>query len=135
MVEIPFKHSGIPYEMRMFVCRVLCKGKLLVSHAMRLYVSFIDNIKSITVAQRVPQRVIRIMACTNCVDIELLHDEDIIYHILLGNDISLVRIDFMPVGTLDKHRLSVYKKLPSFNLHISETYLYGSSFSPAFLVI
>ena len=75
------------------------------------------------------------MACTNCVDIELLHDEDVIYHILLGNDISLVRIDFMPVGTLDKHRLSVYKKLPSFNLHIPETYLYGSSFSLAFLVI
>ena len=44
MVEITPQHPGIPYEMRMFVCRVLCKGKILVSHAMRLYVRFIDNI-------------------------------------------------------------------------------------------
>ena len=121
MVEIPPDHSGCSVQVGIFISRLFCKGQLLISHSVRLDVRFIYNIKSITVAERIPTRIIRIVTCTYRIDVELLHYKDITDHILFRNNISLVRIDLMSVCTFDKYWLSVDQKLIADDSDISET--------------
>ena len=98
---------------------------------MRLDVRLIHDINSILVTERVPERVVRIVACTHCIDVQLLHDQDILDHVSLGHDISLVRVHLMPVRSLYEDRLSVYKKLASLYADIPESHGYGCLLSPA----
>ena len=93
---------------------------------MRLNISLIDNIKSIFVTERIPERIVRIMAGTDSIHIELLHDKDILNHISFTEDITFVRVHLMSVHSLYKHWLSVHKELSINNFNVSETHLYRS---------
>ena len=135
MVEIPLDRPADTLEMCKLELRILCKGLVAISHTVRLDIGLSDNVKTIFVTKRIPERIVRIMACTDCVHVELLHDEDILDHVSLAYDISLVRIHLVPVHTLDEYRLAVDKKLASDNLHIPESDLDGCSFCLSLLVI
>ena len=135
MIEITLNHSPDPFEMRLLIIGVMSKRLFAIAHSVRLDIRFIYHIKSIFVAERIPERVVRVMACPYSIDIELLHDHDILDHIRLAHDISLIWIHLVTVGTLDQDRLAVHEKLTVLNGHIPETYVHLGHFCQTVLVI
>ena len=73
--------------------------------------------------------------CPYSIDIELLHDHDILDHVRLAHHISLIRVHLVAVGALDEDWLSVHEKLSVLYRHIPETYVHPGHFSEAVLVI
>ena len=95
---------------------------------MRLYISLSYDVQAILIAQFIPKIVVRIVACTYGIDIELLHNPDILQHTLPRNNISIIRVHLMAVGSLNQYRLPVHKQLRIFNLDFTETYFYRNNF-------
>ena len=60
------------------------------------------------------------MTCPDSIDVELLHDHDILDHVRLADHVTLIRIHLVAVDALDKYRLTVYKKLTVLDLDIPE---------------
>ena len=63
------------------------------------------------------------MTGTNSVDIQLLHNLNILNHALHADYIATIRIYFMTVSTLDQDRLAIDQELCILDFHIAETYL------------
>ena len=135
MIVIPPDHSAYSLKMSGLESRIIGKRLLAISHSVRLDVGLIDDIQSITVAKRIPERVVRIMTCTYCIDVQLLHYLNITYHVRFRHNISLIRIHLMTVDTLDKDRLSVDLELAVFNADIPETHFQSCLLSLSLLVI
>ena len=135
MIVIPTDHSAYSLKMSGLESRIIGKRLLAISHSVRLDVGLIDDIQSITVAKRIPERVIRIVAGTYGIDVQLLHDLYITYHICFRHHISLVRVHLMTVDTLDKDRLSVDLELAVFDADIPETHFQSCLLSLSLLVI
>ena len=76
---------------------------------MCLYISLSHDIQTILIAQFIPKIIIRIMACTHGIDIELLHNPNVLQHTLPRNNISIIRVHLMAVGSLNQYRLPVHK--------------------------
>ena len=74
------------------------------------------------------------MTCPDSIEIELLHDLDILDHVRLRDHISLVWIEFMSVDSFDKDRLTVHKKLTVLDAYIPESDLYLRRLGLTFLV-
>ena len=94
-----------------------------ISHTMRFDICLGGDIQSILVAQVIPSRVVGIVASAHGIDVELLHDFDVLNHAVDTNHITSLGVKFMTVGTLYQHRLSVYEQLSALNLHLSESNL------------
>ena len=108
-----------------------CQGLFLVSHSVALQIRLAEHIDSILIAQLVPQIGIGIVAGSYRIDIELLHKRDVLNHTLPGDYIASVGVQFVAVGTLDKHRLPVDQKLRIDNLNLSESHFEGYGFRAA----
>ncbi|MNE35315.1 hypothetical protein D3C80_1290670 [compost metagenome] len=61
-------------------------------------VSLIHYVQAVTIAQLVPQRVVRIMGTAHRVEIMLLHQQDILTHGGFIHDLTLLRMVLMAVG-------------------------------------
>ena len=111
VVDVPVNHTLVADEVGCIVIGPVSQGLLAVTHSVRLDIGLVENIDAILVAERVPARVIRIVASTYCIDIQLFHYFDIPDHLGLGDYISAIRAEFMAVGPLDEDRLTVDEKL------------------------
>ena len=131
MVEVATDHAAYTGKVGIAENRIVSESLLAIAHAVRLDIRLVNHIESIFVAEGVPERVVRIVARSYGIDIQLFHDKNILYHVGLGDHISLVGIEFMAVCTFEQNRLSVDEKLVADNLHVSETYLKLSPFSYA----
>ena len=83
MIEVSAEKSACSFKMSILKERILCKCLLVITHSVRLDVCLVNYIKTVFVAERIPTRIIRIVACSYSIHIEFLHDEDILDHILL----------------------------------------------------
>ena len=72
-------------------------------------VGFSYHINAVLVAELIPIVVVRIVASTHGIQVELFHYLDVLNHALFGNDITAVRIQLMTIGTLDKDRLTIHQ--------------------------
>ena len=135
MVEVTLNHSPDPLEVSILIICVMSKRLFAIAHSVRLDIRFIYHIKSIFVAERIPERIVRIMTCPYSIDIELLHDHDILDHICLAHHISLIRVHLVAIGALDEDWLSVHEKLSVLYSHIPKAYVHPGHFSETVLVI
>ena len=94
-----------------------------VTKAMPLLVGLGYHIKTILVAQLIPLWVVGIVTGTHGVDVELLHNLDVLYHPLTTHDVATVWIHLVPVGTFYINRLPVNQQLTVLNLHFPEPHL------------
>ena len=96
---------------------LLCKLRLLSSsivailEAVALLVGLCCYIKTIFVTKVVPYWVVWIVASTNGIDVQALHNLDILNHALARYYIASVWVHFVTVCTLDIYRLTIYKEL------------------------
>ena len=107
----------------LLVGRILGQGCFAISHTVAFDIRFGHQIQTILVTQVIPSRVIRIVAGTNGIDVQLLHDLDILNHAFYRYNVSSVRINLMSVGTLEQYRFSVDEHLSVLDFHFAETYI------------
>ena len=123
MVDESLHITLVTLDMSLEVFRELGERFLIISHTMRFKVGLSSHIDSIFITEVIPARIIRIMTGTNSVDIQLLHNFNILNHALHADHIATIRIYFMTVSTLDQDRLAIDQKLCILDFHIAETYL------------
>ena len=121
MVAVALDIAAVALKMGVMENGILGKGTGPVSHAVGLHVRLGDHIYSILVAEVIPVAVIGIVRGAYRIDIEFLHDADILLHSLARHDIASVRVKFVAVRSLEQHRLSVHQYLRILNLNLAET--------------
>ncbi|MNR41479.1 hypothetical protein D3C85_1598740 [compost metagenome] len=78
--------------------------------AMRFHVTLVKHIKAVFVTQMIKFRRIRIMRSANGVDVMLLHQLQIHYHLLARSHIAGIGIAVVTVYTFELDRLTVDKQ-------------------------
>ena len=106
MVDVTEDHPLVPDEVGRLVIRPVGKRLLAVTHSVRFNVALVHQIESVLVAERKPDRIVRIVASADSIDIQFLHYADIPDHVSFGYHISLVWIHFMAVCPFDEDRFS-----------------------------
>ena len=103
--------------------RLLGSSIIAILETVALLVSLSNHIDTILIAELIPAWIIRIVAGTDSVDIQALHNLDILNHALHAQYVTSIWVNLMTVGTLDKHRLTVDKELLVLDFHLAETNL------------
>ena len=70
-------------------------------------IGFCGDVESVLVAEFIPAWVVGIVAGTNGIDVQLLHDADVLNHAFNAHHIAAVWVQFMTVGTLDEYGFAV----------------------------
>ena len=78
---------------------------------MRLYIGLIHYIDAVFVAEGIPHRVIRIVGCSYCIDIQLFHDSYVLEHLFIRYHVSAIRAHFVTVNALEQDCLTIDKQL------------------------
>ena len=95
----------------------------IITKAMTLLISFSNDVEAILVAKVVPYRVVRIVTCAHGIDVQPLHQLDILKHSLTCNNIASVWVHLMTVDSLEENRLTIHQHLRVLNLNLTETNL------------
>ena len=96
---------------------------LIVTHTMTLQVALSSQVDTILIAQVIPTWIVGIVTGTHSIDVQLLHNLDILNHALHAHDVATIRIQFVAVGTLNQDSLAVHQQLSALNLNMAETNL------------
>ena len=134
VVEVTQYHTLVTREVCSLILWVLCQGLILVAHTVRLDITFIADIDTILIAEVVPKWRVWIVASTNSVDIQLLHNLNILNHILTSYVVACVWRHLVTVCTLNVYRHTIYEQLCIFNLNLTETDLECSSLNGLALI-
>ena len=86
-------------KMSQFVVLTLGQRSFAITHAMTLKVRLSREVDAVLVAEVVPTGVIGIVAGAYSIDIQILHNLDVLNHSLHGDDITTIGIKLMTVGT------------------------------------
>ena len=135
MIDERLHIALVALDVRHDVLRELGERLLFVSHTMRFEVSLSGDVDTVFIAKVIPARITWIVAGANGVDVQLLHDFDVLDHALQAHNVSTVRIHLVAVGTLHQHRLSVNEQLCVLDLHVSESHFLRNHLSGALLVL
>ena len=96
---------------------------VLVAKTMPLLIGLGYHIKTILVAQLIPLWVVGVVTGAHGIDVELLHNLDVLYHPLTTHDVATVWIHLVSVGAFDINRLPINQQLTVPNLHFPEPHL------------
>ena len=112
--------------------RLLGLGVVAVLEAVALLIGLSRDIKSVFVAEFVPNRVVGIVARAHSVDVQPLHNLNVLNHPLTRHHVAAVGVDFVAVRTLDQNRFSVHQQLRVLDFHAAETDFDGNDFDRIF---
>ncbi len=98
---------------------------------MALDVGLGHHVDAVAVAEVIPFVSVGVVACAHGVEVEFLHDLDVLKHALAAHVVSAVGIEFVTVGALEEHRLAVDEHLIAFELDLAEAYSHGYGFVSA----
>ena len=115
--------------------RLLGSSIVAILEAVALLVGFGCYINTIFITKVVPYRVVRIVASANGIDVQALHNLDILNHALARNYITSVRVHLMTVCTLDVDRLTVYEELSILDFNLAEAHLLRNYLNDVALLI
>lgn len=103
-----FDHSFEPFEVSELPVGIVtetCAG--VVSHAVGFDVGFVHDVDAVFVAEVVPAFLVRVVAVSYGVDVELLHQRDVFDHIGFGDGVASIGVHFMAVGAAHLEWFSV----------------------------
>ena len=119
---------AVALQVSLFKLRHAGQRLFAVAHAVRFEVGLSHHIKTVLVTEVVPTRVVRIVAGTHRVDVELLHHADVLHHALHTHHVAPVGVEFVAVGPLDQNRLAVDQQLCAFHFHLAEAHVLRQAF-------
>ena len=70
-------------------------------------IGLINDVQTIFIAQIIPTLAVGIMGCAHGVDVELLHQVDILQHHFFRDDFAQMLIMFMPIDTFHEHDFAI----------------------------
>ena len=121
-------HVGlITLQVHLLEVGALGQRGVAVAHTVTLQVGFGCEVDTILVAKLIPTWVVRIVAGAYGIDVQLLHDLDVLNHALHRHDVAAIRIQLVAVGTLDENGLTVDEQLAALNLYVAETDAQGNN--------
>ena len=121
MVLIGTHVALLALDVSLLKVRTNRQGLILVTHTMCFEVRLGSKVETILIAKIVPARIVGIVASTNGIDIQVLHNLDILNHALYRNDVTTIGVEFVAIGTLNQNRLSVNEQLSTLDLDMTET--------------
>ena len=104
MVLVPHDHALTPFKKSRRKIRIVAQ---VHEKSVGLDVGFVNHIEAVRIAQRIPQGIIGIMGRPNRIEIELLHQNNILHHILFCHGFSTGVTVVMPVDAFYKHRFAI----------------------------
>ena len=122
MVLERFHISLVALHVHQFKVLVLGQRPLTITHTVTLQIGLGSEVDAVLVAQVIPAGVVGIVTRTYRIDVQLLHNLDVLNHALYRDDIAAVRIQLVAVGTLDEDGLTVEEQLASFDFDMAEAY-------------
>ncbi len=125
VILIPLKHPYGTIHMSFHPDRRIGKRFFAVTHAMAFNIGFIHHIKPVFVAKVIPGGNVRIVRSANCINIKLLHQQNIFNHAFPGHHLSPIRIGFVTVNPFNQNPLSIDQQVTVFNLHTTEAHFGG----------
>ena len=106
---------------------ILGQRTLTVAHTVALDVGLGHYVETILVAQLIPAGIVGIVAGAHSIDVEFLHDLDILNHALYRHHITEVGIQFVTVGALEEYGLAIHEHLIVLELYLAEAHLLADS--------
>ena len=122
VVEVPLHVAHVAFHMGLRIVLAPRERTLAVSHAVALDIRLGHHIEPVAVAELVPVAVVGIVACTDSVDVEALHQLHVLQHPLAADHISAVGIHLMPVHALEEHAPAVHENLRIPYLYLPEAH-------------
>ncbi|VGP41959.1 hypothetical protein SB00175_04102 [Klebsiella oxytoca] len=92
---------------------------------MGFYIGLINDVQAVAVAQLVPAWGVWIMRAAYGVKVVLLHQQNILHHILFGNDLSALVVMLVTVDAADQQRFAVQQQQAVFDFNAAETDIPG----------
>ncbi|MND94836.1 hypothetical protein D3C80_870680 [compost metagenome] len=77
-------------------------------HPVRFNIRFVHHVQSIPIAQRVPQRMVRVMRAAHGVKVVLFHQLNVTAHGGFVHHLPVFRMVLMAVDATDQQRFSVH---------------------------
>ena len=108
VIFVALDHSLQAIETRRFPGRVAAGNEAV--HTLRLQVRFIDHVDAVAIAQFVPVRMVRVMGSTHGVDVEALHQQDVLQHGLAWNRAAEAGVVFVAVHTFEQDGHTVHQE-------------------------
>ena len=100
-----------------------CRLVVAITEGVALLVGLSRNVETVLVAEVVPAWIIGIVTSAHGVDVEPLHDLDILKHALRCDNITTIRVHLVAVGTFDIYGLAIDEKLTVLDLYLAEAHL------------
>ena len=106
---------------------VLGQCTVTVAHTVALDVGLSHYVDTILVAQLIPAGIVGIVTGAHSIDVEFLHDLDILNHALYRYHITEVGVQFVTVGALEEYGLAIHEHLEVLELYLAEAHLLADS--------
>ena len=135
VVEVALRHTLHTLQVGLLVDRVVAQRRRTVTHAVRLDVGLGDDVETVAVAEREPARVIGIMAGSYRIDVQFLHDADILQHLCLRDHVAALGGHLVAVGALDQDRPSVDDQFPVHDADGAKAEISFDRLGRAFLIV
>ena len=81
--------------------------------AVAFHIRLVNHVDTVLVAKVVHHRIVRVMRHTERVDVETLHQDDVLFHSLVGHSAAVIRVEFVAVHAVEFYRHAVYKQARS----------------------
>ena len=107
-------------DMCLSIILTLGQRTFAITHTMTLDIRLSRHIDAVFVAEVIPAGIIGIVARTNGIDIQILHDLDILDHAFHRDKITTIGIEFVTVSALNQDRLAVDEQLSTFDFNMTE---------------
>ena len=93
-----------------------------ITHTVTLQIALGSKIQSVLITEFIPAWIVGIVTGTYRVNVQLLHNLDVLNHAVYTHDVATIRIQLVAVGTLNQYRLSVHQQLSALNLNVAEAH-------------
>ena len=130
MVLVALDHPARPVQMGGLPLGLIGQGLVRIeAHAVGFDIGLVDEIEPVSVAEFVPPRDVGIMARPDGVDVEPLHQPDVLDHKLFADDLGVSGVVFVPVHAADADRNAVDPQKAVPDLHVPESGFAGDGFN------
>ena len=118
MIPVTHDHPRSPLHECAVPCVIVGEQ---TAHTVSLKIGLIHHIQAILVAKLIYIWIVRIMTCTDRIEVELFHQADISLHLLPCQSLSTGLAMIVAIHSVKFHRHSVHKELLTVDTDIAET--------------
>ena len=131
MILVPLQHIGCSLEHRSLPLRMTIWQGIFIREISAIFhpgavgfqIGFIYYIKAINITQLIDKTAVRIMGTAHCIDIVLLHGNNILLNQLLVTGPTAIAVKFMTIGALEHNPLAIQLHNIAIQLELTEAYL------------